>query len=303
VLLAGGSGFIGRHLAQKLIAENITPVVVDWVEPKIEGCEYRSADIRTLADLLPGLLEAVEAVYLLAWTTKPQSANDDPGYDLSSNVLAGVHLLDGMLKLTKRPRLIFVSTGGAVYGAVEQQPITEAVTPLPIGAYGLSKWTFEQYLMLYHRIHDLEYLIYRPGNPYGEYQDSTAGQGAVAVFLGKIARNETIQVWGDGNVVRDYLHISDLVEALYLGLEYRVKDQQRIFNVGSGKGESLAELIELLRAVCAKEIAVEYLPGRKVDVPKVILDYSKAQKYLGWSPKIFMRQGLAQTWAWVQTCE
>ncbi len=304
ILLIGGSGFIGKSLYKNLINKGFSPIVVDLVKPKIEGfeVEYYSADVRNVADKFPDLLESAEVVYLLAWTTKPQSANSDPIYDLDSNVISGLHLLDGILRLKNKPRLIFVSTGGAIYGEVKHQPITEDTIPFPIGAYGIGKWTFEQYLMLYHRLYSLDYLVYRPGNPYGKYQDIYSSQGVIAVFLGKIFNGETIQIWGNGEVIRDYLYIDDLSDALSLGVDYRPKDSGlRIFNVGSGKGVSIIDLLGLMDQVCDMPIYTKFLDARKVDVPKIALDCSNSKKYLNWKPKIPLELGLKKTWQWVQS--
>lgn len=301
VLLMGGSGFIGVHLAQRLLADGITPVIVDWVRPGIDSVEYHAAELRTVTDLLPGLLESVEAVYLLAWTTKPQAANQDPVYDLESNVLAGLHFLEGLRRLRLRPRLLFVSTGGAIYGNPGCRPTPESHTPKPIGAYGISKWVFEQYLDLYHRVHGLSVLVFRPGNPYGEGQDPAASQGAVGVFLGRVARGEPIEIWGDGEVVRDYLYIGDLVDGLRRGLDYQPDGDQApyVFNLGSGQGVSLRDLLTRIEKVTGRRSNVSYLPGRAVDVPAIILDCSRAERLLGWRAETPLEIGLARTWAWV----
>jgi len=300
IMLIGGSGFIGSHVSRHLLNQDIQPVVVDWVRPTLPGVEYHAAELRTIADLTPGLLESVEAVYHLAWTTKPQAANQSPTYDLESNVLAGLHFLDGLLPLKKRPRIIFLSTGGAVYGVPEYHPTSETTCAHPIGAYGISKLFFERYLELYRRQHGLDYLVLRPGNPYGQGQNPDASQGAVGVFLGRLARNEPIRIWGDGNVIRDYLYIGDLVEAMLLALDYRPQaDEDRIFNLGSGEGHSLNQLLQTISQVTGRSPDVQYEPGRVVDVPAIVLDCTRAQKYLGWQARTPIETGIAQTWVWV----
>lgn len=300
VLVVGGSGFIGSHLCRRLLAENYLPVVFDRVAPSVEGVEYHRGDMSTIADLWPSLLEGVEAVYHLAWTTKPQSANNDPLFDLQSNVAAGIHMLDGVARLNHPPRFIFVSTGGAVYGQTGSQLVPEDFPANPINAYGISKLTFEHYLRLYHRLHGLDYLVFRPGNPYGAGQDPAGAQGAVAVFLGKIFRGEQIEIWGDGEVVRDYLHIDDLVSALMAGLAYRsAAESPRIFNIGGGRGMSLNELVKMLEQIAGRPAQVTYTPARKADVPQIVLDISRIRSHLGWEPKIPMEQGLQRTWDWI----
>lgn len=304
VLVIGGSGFIGSHLCRRLLAEGRLPVVFDRVPPSVGGVEYHRGDMSGVADLWPSLLENMEAVYHLAWTTKPQSANNDPLFDLQSNVAGGVHLLDGMARLSHRPRLIFVSTGGTVYGQTGSTPVREDHPANPINAYGISKLTLELYLRLYHRLHELDYLAFRPGNPYGEGQDPAGAQGAVAVFLGKILRGEPITIWGNGEVVRDYLHIDDLISALVAGLDYRpAPDSPRTFNVGSGMGISLNQLIVLLERASGRRAEVTRAPARKTDVPQIVLDISLIRKHLGWSPIVSMEEGLKRTWNWIAAAE
>lgn len=301
VMLLGGSGFIGVHLSHHLQRNGIQPVVVDWVKPSVEGVEYHAAELRTIADLAPGLIESVEAVYLLAWTTKPKAANQSPTYDLDSNVLAGLHFLDGILLLKKRPKIIFVSTGGAVYGVPKNQPTPETECARPIGAYGISKLFFEHYLDLYCRQHGLDYLVLRPGNPYGEGQSPDASQGAVAVFLGHIAKKEPIHIWGDGGVLRDYVYIHDLVEGMLLALDYKPgKENIRTFNLGSGGGLTLNQLLEIIEKITSEKPSVQYESGRQVDVPAIILDCERAEAHFGWKANTSLEIGIARTWEWVK---
>jgi UDP-glucose 4-epimerase len=301
-MLLGGSGFIGTHLTRRLIADGFSPVVVDWVRPALPDVEFHAAEMRTVADLTPGLLESVEAVYLLAWTTKPQSANQSPAYDLDSNVLAGLHLLDSLCKLQRRPSIIFVSTGGAIYGSPERLPAPETSCARPIGAYGIGKLAFEHYLELYRRLHGIDYVVVRPGNPYGEGQDPAASQGAVGVFLGKVARGEQIRIWGDGSVVRDYLYVGDLASGLRSALDYRpaAADAPRVFNLSSGDGVSLSQLVARIAAVVGKVPDVCYEPERLVDVPAIVLDCTRARELLGWCVATPLDEGLARTWDWVR---
>lgn len=302
VMLLGGSGFIGNHLARCLLDRGVQPVVVDWVRSAVVGAEYHAAEFRTLNDLSPGLVESVDTVYFLAWTTKPQSANQAPDYDLESNVLAGLHFLNGLLLLKKRPKIIFVSTGGAIYGSPQSQPTPETECPNPIGAYGISKLFFEHYLALYHRQHGLDYLILRPGNPYGEGQSPEASQGAIGVFLGQIAKNKHLHVWGDGSIVRDYIYIDDLVEGMARALDFKpTADSGRVFNLASGKGVSLNQLITIMEAITGSKPLVHYEPGRVVDVPEIVLDCSRARLFFGWQPSITLEDGISRTWKWINT--
>jgi len=304
ILLLGGSGFIGKRLCQGLLQAGYRPVVFDRVPPAIPGVEYHQGDMISVGDLWAPLLEEVDTVFHLAWTTKPQSANDAPYYDLQSNVLSGLHFLDSLVKLARHPRVIFVSTGGAVYGTPQYLPIDESHPAYPLNAYGIGKLTFERYLALYRRLHGLDYLIFRPGNPYGEGQDPAAAQGAVAVFLGRLLAGQPISIWGDGETVRDYLYVGDLVEAFIKGISYLPReDAARVFNVGSGHGLSLKQLIATLAAVTGRQPEVDFQPARKADTPAVVLDIAQIGRCLGWCPATTLEQGLQKTWAWLQQDE
>lgn len=300
VLVTGGSGFIGGHLCEALIKRGHQPVVLDRVRPSRPSAEFHSGDLSDLGGRLGSLLDNVSTVYHLAWTTKPQAANDAPYADVQSNVVSGLLLLDAIVRRASPPRLVFLSTGGAIYGRTDVERIGEDHPTVPLNAYGVSKLTFEHYLRLYHYLHDLDYIAFRPSNPYGEHQDPRGAQGAVAVFLGRLAKGEPITVWGDGSVVRDYLHIDDLTDALVRAVGYAPSaDDPRVFNVGSGGGESLLELIAAMERVTGRRGVVDFTEARKADAPRVVLDIGRIKAMMGWAPTISLDEGLARTWRWI----
>jgi UDP-glucose 4-epimerase len=155
----------------------------------------------------------------------------------------------------------------------------------------------EHYLRLHCLHNGIEFGIARPGNAYGERQDPSGGLGAVAAFLGSIARSEPITVWGDGSVVRDYIYVKDLARALRLLVESPLRGG--VFNIGSGIGTSISELIERLVRTTSVSPMVEYADGRAYDVPANVLDIRLAEQALGWRPLISMEEGLRRTWDWV----
>jgi UDP-glucose 4-epimerase len=154
---------------------------------------------------------------------------------------------------------------------------------------------------LYHRIHGLDYVVARVSNPYGEFQNPYAKQGAIGVFLGNIVQGQPITIWGDGEVVRDYVYIKDAVKALVLAAEYDAgPDEPRVFNVGYGSGHSLNDIIAEIKKVVDMPVEVKYTPSRAVDVPVNVLDISRATRHLEWHPNTELARGLAQTWKWVK---
>jgi UDP-glucose 4-epimerase len=298
VLVTGGSGFIGLHLVKRLLNLGFEPVVFSRSAPKIEGVRYILGDMADLTRLVE--LADYVLIYHLAWSTKPASANQDPIADVMTNVVAGLVMLDALVKLTNPPRLIFVSTGGALYGVPNQLPITETHSTHPINAYGVSKLSFEQYLHVYHHVHGLDYLIFRPGNPYGEGQDPSAAQGAIAVFLGKMRHSQPIDIWGDGTVTRDYLYIDDVINALVAAINYFPgREAYRVFNVGSGYGASLNHILQLASEITGITPDVRYLPARKIDAPTIVLDITQIKQQLKWTPQVSLVEGLHKTWGWM----
>lgn len=301
VLVTGGSGFIGGHLCEALSRDGFEPVVLDVVAPRTGSFEFHQGAVSDLGGRLGDLVDGVEAIYHLAWTTTPQSASDAPISDVESNIIGSLGLLDTLVRRPTRPRLIFLSSGGAVYGPAHTASIAEDHPTFPVNAYGVSKLAFEHYLRLYRHLHRLEYLVFRPSNPYGERQNPNANQGAVAVFLGKIAAGRPITIWGDGQVVRDYLYIGDLADGLARAMHYVPdSDDSRVFNVGSGEGTTLRELIAAMERVTGIAPEVVFTEPRKTDSSRVVLDIRRMAKEMGWTPATGLDEGLIRTWQWIK---
>jgi UDP-glucose 4-epimerase len=302
-LVLGGRGFVGSHLVDALLAhghfvrcfdrQHVAPLGDAHVSnPNFELYE---GDLLSEADV-GGALIGCEVCFHLVSTTLPKSSNADPVFDVESNVLGTVRFLARATKSGLK-KIIFVSSGGTVYGVPKQVPIPETHPTDPVCAYGISKLAIEKYLGLFKQLHGLDYTILRLANPYGERQRTHASQGAVAVFLGKVLRGESVEIWGDGSVVRDYIHISDVVDALLLALEKTGNEQ--VFNIGGGRGRSLNELLDSIESVTGIDAERCYLPGRAFDVPVSVLDIGRAQRELGWSPKIGFDQGLMRFATWL----
>ncbi len=297
-LVLGGSGFIGRHLVHQLAQNGHFVRVYDCLPlpDELPCSEYVHAFLEEERSLRQAL-KGVEAVIHLVCTTHPKISNDDPVYDVQSNVLTTLRVLETCIA-AGIGRFVFISSGGTVYGVPQRLPIEEDHPTDPICSYGITKLTIEKYLHLYHHLHGLEYFILRPSNAYGEGQDPERGQGAIAAFLGCVSQGRPIEVWGDGSVVRDYVHVEDIARALVTVAERTPKD--RILNVGSRTGLSLNELIRLIKGVTRKEIKVNYRPGRPFDIPEVVLDNHRIRDQVGWSPQVTIHDGLERTWRWLK---
>lgn len=299
-LVLGGGGFIGSHLTAALLAAGHAVRVLErpgCVRPADIAADARldwqEGDFGVAADLRRAL-EGVDMVFHLVSTTQPQSSNDDPALDVRSNLLATLGLLE-QLRGQPQTRLIFLSSGGTVYGTPAEVPIPETHPTEPACSYGIVKLAIEKYLALYRLLHGLDYRILRLANPYGPGQQLNRAQGAVAVFLARIAQAEPIEVWGDGSVVRDYLYIGDVVSALVGAAQY--DGEARIFNIGSGQGHSVREIIAAIETATGKTAEVRYTPGRKFDIPVSVLDIARARAELGWSPRTGLADGLRLTYS------
>ena len=195
--------------------------------------------------------------------------------------------------------MIFASSGGTVYGLPHTVPIDEDHPTNPITSYGVVKLAIEKYMDLFWRLHGLHYTVLRISNPYGPYQNPVGQQGAIAVFLHHLRTGQPITIWGDGRVVRDYIYVSDLVDALVLAAE--VETRRKVLNVGSGHGTSLNELIALMGKETGERPEVDYLKGRALDVPANVLGISRVREELGWRPRTTLDEGIARTWNWTKS--
>jgi UDP-glucose 4-epimerase len=295
VLVTGGNGFIGSGLVDRLRATGHRVRVLDQSAPRTD-VDWRGVDYVTgsLANKpgLPALLDGVELVFHLASSTVPSTSNLDPVADVESNLIGALNLCDAMIDSGKR-RLVFFSSGGTVYGNPRQLPVPETHALHPISSYGVVKVAIENYLLMYEQLGSLDPLILRPSNPYGPRQSSAGLQGVVAAFLGRAAKDEGVHIWGDGEIIRDYLHVDDLIAfAVSVGLGKKTG----VVNVGSGHGHTLNQIVELVRATTGAKLPVEHAPKRDSDVAEIVLDISLAKSKFGWHPTISLPDGIRSTW-------
>jgi UDP-glucose 4-epimerase len=292
---------MGVHLVDRLLESERTVRIYDRSpntfravpQGVAENIEGQLRDYELIRDAVEG----VEVVYHLASTTVPSTSNDDLIYDVGSNLIDTIHLLKSCVEFGVR-KVVFASSV-AVYGLPKALPIAEDHPTHPISSYGIAKLAIEKYLELFRRLYGLDYLALRISNPYGPYQNPMGHQGVVGMFLHRVYNEEPLTVWGDGSALRDYLYITDLVDALERAAE--VESQERVLNVGSGRATSLKELLQLIARTVGVQPAVDYFPARAVDIPVSVLDISRARAELGWSPKTEIPEGVATTWTWIRT--
>lgn len=303
-LVLGGSGFIGSRLVAALAAAGHPVRSFDRGDARLDfvtaGREHVSAikgDFQNAGELAEAA-EGCEICFHLVSTTLPKSSNDDPVFDVESNVVGSLRLLEICRSKGVR-KIIYVSSGGTVYGVPRRVPIDETHPTEPVCSYGIAKLAIEKYLHLHYLLHGLEYCVLRVSNPYGPGQNIHAPQGAVGVFLGKLIDDAPIHIWGDGEVVRDYIYIDDVVGALLAAMKTAAPPV--VLNIGSGAGLSLNALLAEIAAATGRTPRVIYEDARLFDVPVSVLDIGKAREKLDWRPGISMGEGLRRTWDWLLT--
>jgi len=236
-------------------------------------------------------LQDCDLVFHLVSTTIPKTSNEDLVYDLETNVSATIRMLQESVKYSAQ-KIIFISSGGTVYGIPEVVPIPETHRTEPICGYGIGKLAIEKYLALFKHHFGLNYLVFRLSNPYGQYQNPDSDQGVIKVFLSRVLSGKPLEIWGDGSVTRDYIYIDDAVDAMVSMLEYN--GDKGVFNLGSGKGQSLNEIIGMIRNLTDLPVEVKYLPGRPIDVPSNVLDISRIKAETGWKPETSLPDGISK---------
>jgi UDP-glucose 4-epimerase len=298
ILIIGGTGFIGHHLAVALAKQHQVRVLSRRLNPLLAPhghVEYALGDFLD-ESLLRSCLAGIDVVYQMVSTTTPSTSNTDPVYDTRSNVIGMIRLLELCIEVGVR-KVIYPSSGGTVYGVPSYVPLTESHPTNPICSYGITKLASEKYLHLFHHLHELDYTILRIANPYGPGQNPASQVGVIARFFNRLLDRRPIVIWGDGSVVRDYIYIADVIDALYQVLE--LPSEYRIFNIGAGVGFSLNQLVEIMQRISGLKLDIIYQEGRSFDTPISILDISRAQDDLGWSPKFSLEEGLSYTWDWL----
>jgi UDP-glucose 4-epimerase len=306
ILILGGAGFIGTHLANALLEAGHVVRIFDRISTGLPSSvtghprlEYLEGDVLNVDDLETALRD-MEYVYHLVSTTLPKSSNDNPEYDISTNLVVSVRLLEAARRKDIR-KIVFMSSGGTVYGIPRQVPIDEGHACNPISSYGIVKLAIEKYLHLYRELHGLNSCTVRLSNPFGEYQRIQSAQGAVGVFLYRALHRQSIEIWGDGSVTRDYIYVGDVVEALIRILDYN--GPHKTFNIGCGAGMNLNDIIGEIETVIGHKVVRVYKPARRFDVPTNVLDITLAKKELGWSPRTPFGEGLARTASWITSSD
>ena len=307
VLVTGGAGFIGSHVSDVFLAAGWTVEIIDnlssvkrWNVPA--GVTFHEIDIRS-----PETSQIVESgkfdviVHLAAQIDVRRSVAD-PVFDAGVNILGTLNILEAVKKSGRAnaTRIVFSSTGGAIYGDLATPPTVEITPKEPDSPYAITKLAVEHYLSYYTRIHGLDAVVIRFGNVYGPRQDPHGEAGVVAIFCGRLMQNRPLTIFGDGLQTRDYVHVTDVAEAAFLVATAKLPPVQRLddraFNIGTGSATSVVDLARVLLDAAGADVPIEFAPRRAGELQDSCLSVDKASAVLGWRPRITLQEGLAGTY-------
>lgn len=302
-LVTGGAGFIGSNLVDALLARGDAVTVIDDMSSGREqnlagaiagGAELLRGDVRdgtAIAELVARARP--DTIFHLAAQVDVRISLSDPGHDARTNVEGTVNVLEAA-RLADVGRVVFSSTGGAIYGETDRLPTPESVDPLPMAAYGQSKFCAERYLGLYERLYGLSTIALRFGNVYGPRQDPHGEAGVIAIFCGRLSSGERPTVYGDGTQTRDYIYVSDLVDAL---LSAGDRSAAGVVNIGTEIETSVLELLEVLCEHHGPDAPeAQFRPARSGEIDRSCLDATRARDVLGWRASTPIADGLRQTY-------
>ena len=304
ILVTGGAGFIGSHVVDLFVNQGYEVVVVDnlstgRVTNLNPAAKFYQTDIRSpeVAEIVAR--ERPDFISHHAAQIDVRRSVADPLFDAEVNVLGSIRLVEAARQYGVQ-RFVYISTGGAVYGEPEYLPCDEAHPINPICPYGISKHTVEHYLFLAHYNYGLNYTVLRYPNVYGPRQDPHGEAGVVAIFCGRMLRQEPVTIYGDGLQERDFLYVGDCARANLLAVQ---QAQDGIYNLGTGRGANINELFDILREITHYPLRPGYGPAKVGETYKIYLQAAKAARNLGWQPTLSLSEGLSQTVAYFQTHE
>jgi UDP-glucose 4-epimerase len=303
ILVLGGNGFIGRHVVREFLEHGLAVRIFDRPRSSAVTMPNRNENLQTIAgdflnkmDLLRAL-EGISTVVHLISTTVPQNSFENPVHDVETNLVGTLRLLEAMREQGVR-RILFISSGGAVYGEPEYLPIDERHPTNPIVPYGISKLAIEKFLLMAAHTEELNPTILRVSNPYGDGQRIEKAQGVLTLFLYRALAGLPLEIWGDGEVRRDFLYVGDVAKAFVKALGY--SGPERIMNIGSGGGMSINEMVQKISEITGCKAQVTRKPARCFDTPTSLLCNGLAKKELAWEPQVSINEGIQIAADWLR---
>jgi UDP-glucose 4-epimerase len=309
VLVTGGAGFIGSHVADVFLENGWEVTIVDDLSSGKQDNVPAAAEFRRMSVTSPELARLVtqtrfDVVTHLAAQIDVRKSVADPILDATTNIIGTLNLMEALRAARASTRVIFTSTGGALYGDFNKPPNFEDYPKDPESPYAISKLSAEYYLAYFGRVHNLDSAAVRFGNVYGPRQDPHGEAGVVAIFCGRILDNKPLTIFGDGSQTRDYVYVGDVARAVYLAatkpLPERGRLDARAFNIGTGKGTSVIDLAKLLQEAAGAKAKIEFAPHRPGEQQESFVNVDKARDVIGWAPSVTLSEGLAKTYSWFE---
>ena len=301
ILVTGGAGFIGSHVVDAYVKEGHDVVVVDNLSTGLKNnlnpkAKFYPCDINSPDLLVIFQKENPDIVNHHAAQMNVRYSVENPINDAQINILGLLNVLQCCIT-SKVKKIIFISSGGAMYGDAKKIPTPESAYPEPLSPYGLAKFVGEKYVKLYQRLYGLKYSTLRYANVYGPRQNPQAEAGVVAIFIDRIFHNQKPIIYGDGTQTRDYVYVADVVGANLLCI---TKGDNQAFNIGASKETSVNELLDILLSVMNKKTTPLFELPRSGEVSRGALDCTAAKKVLGWEPQHSLHQGIQKTFQGLQ---
>ena len=309
VLVTGGAGFIGSHVADLFLEKEWEVSIVDDFSSGKRENVPSGAKLHEISVNSPELVRLVteqnfDVIAHLAAQMDVRKSVADPLFDATVNIAGTLNLMEALRAAGSGARVVFTSTGGVLYGDFNTPPNYEMYPKDPESPYAIAKLSAEYYLAYYGRVHNMDSSSLRFGNVYGPRQDPHGEAGVVAIFCGRILGNQPLTMFGDGRQTRDYVYVGDVARAMYLAatepLPAKGRLDARAFNIGTGKGTSVIEIATLLQEIAGTKVPIEFAPHRPGEQQESFVNADKALELLGWTPQVTLPQGLAMTFAWFE---
>lgn len=297
IAILGANGLIGQSVTHTLASAGKDVTLFDRkISDSLKQFPYTIGDLSDVDAIDRFLSDGIDTVIHLISTTVPVTAERHLSSDVQGNLLGTLGLLDACVRNSVR-RFIFPSSGGTVYGPIDS-PASEDTPRQPVCSYGIVKCAIEDYLRLYRKRFGLDYLVLRIANPYGAVLDDRKEQGVIGVFMNRVARGLPLEVWGDGEVIRDFIHVNDVGRAFAAAVDYH--GDERIFNIGTGTGTSLNQIIDMIKTIIGRPVDQIHSPQNSFDVPMSVLVVDRVLKEMGWRADISLADGLALAYKHLQ---